>query len=194
MNSIETNNVDELELEYLRNAGAMYFNTKQYDLMKEIYLFGAMHNDIQCINNLAIYYREVEQNSGLMIYYLLKGVLLGSSESMFLLGWYYTNIDNISMEQYYLAAIKEGKHKLAYNYLLGYYIKTNNFVSLQKTIRNDIDLLMHIECQIPLKYLINIPLRYINQIYINKSFLIDNNLNITYVHKNGVCYMLLINN
>lgn len=204
MNSIETNNVDELELEYLRNAGAIYFKTKQYDLMKEILLFGVMHNDIQCINNLAIYYREVEKNSGLMTFYLFKGMSLGSSESMFLLGWYYTNIDNNLMEQYYLAAIQKNQNSLisvsewhaqmqAYNYLLEYYIKNNDFVSLQKTIRTDIDLMMHIEYQIPFEYLINIPLRYMAYEYVPRSFLKDKHLQITHVHKNNISYMCIVN-
>ena len=115
--------------------GIYYKRAKDFDLMKKYYLMAIDYNNVDAMNNLAIYYYDFENNWDLMKKYYLMAIDLNNTDAMNTMGNYYqyVEINYDLMKKYYLMSIKNDnqiamyslglyyKHKKKYDLMMKYY-------------------------------------------------------------------------
>ena len=117
---IPENLLDEDELYFY--LGVYYHLNSSYNEMKKYYMLAIAKNNMHAMNNLAIYFKNVEKNYEEAKKYYLMGILNGDVKAMNNLAYYYSHVEKNYDEakKYYLMAISSG-NTYAMNNLAYYY-------------------------------------------------------------------------
>jgi len=104
--------------------------------MKKYYTMAIEKGNIIAMNNLGLYYKDIEQNYDEMKKYYLMAIEKGENIAMSNLGHYYQTIEENydEMKKYYLMAIEKG-HNGAKKKLLEYYKDNMNNININDVIK-----------------------------------------------------------
>jgi TPR repeat protein len=112
--------------------GSQYYNQQNYTYMKKYFQIASNLGNTKAMDNLGIYYTNIEKDYLLMKKYFLQAIEHGNINSMVNLGIYYANIekDYLQMKKYFLMAIEQGNSN-----------GMNNLAKYYQTVEKDYELM-----------------------------------------------------
>lgn len=134
---LDTNDPSQLYL-----IGFYYKLEKDYEQAIKYFEISGKKNNIYALNELGIYYRDIEINTREMTKHFMKAIKLKSSEAMRNMAIYYKKNNNFKqMKRFLLLSIKEGNSNAMYDLGVNYFEISNNekalkFLNMAKKNKN----------------------------------------------------------